>query len=220
MHRTSRLTLAAAGIAALTACGTTTGAPAPATSAPALSAPSTSAPVSPVPSTSPSRSAAPATSGPKLVKADLSELKYYDLALGVPVVITTSLDAGTEYYLDAQPDGSVDVNGTAPTESSRMTLKPARVRKRTEDTKNTVVIVASPAAATSETESCVTEIRKAVLAMQPCRPGDAEQAWRLVPAGDSGLFELFGRRSEIRYTDGKIRPDGDWSVFQTTAVKP
>jgi hypothetical protein len=172
------------------------------------------------PVASPSPSAAPAATGPKLVDADLSELKSYAIDLGVPVVITTTLDAGPKHYLDAQPDGSVDLSGTAVTESSRMKLLPAKVRKRTEKTKNHVVIVAAPVAASSEPDSCVTDVRKAVLAMRPCRPGDAEQSWRLVPAGDSGLFELEGAHTTVRFEDGKLVKKGGWSALETTALKP
>jgi len=212
MHRTTRSMMAAACITALTACGTATPQAAPAGG-------ESAAPVT-TPSAAPSPSAAPATSGPKLVDANLSQLKGFAIDLGVPVVITTTLDAGAEHHLKAQPDGSVDFTGTAPTESTRMTLRPAKVRKRTEENRNHVVIVASPAAAASGPESCVTDERQGVLKMRPCRPGDANQSWRLVPAGDSGLFELTGAHTAVQVDNGKIVKDGGWTAFQTTAVTP
>ncbi|WP_246607328.1 serine/threonine-protein kinase [Paractinoplanes toevensis] len=168
--------------------------------------------------TSPSPSAAPTTTGPALVDANLSELKSFAIELGVPVVVTTSLDAGAEYHLDARPDGTVDFTGTAVTETTRMTLKPAKVRKRTDENKNHVVIVASPVAAATGPESCVTDVRKGSLRMQPCRPGDAAQSWHLTPAGDSGLFELTGAHSALQVDQGHIVADGGWATFQTVAV--
>ena len=110
--------------------------------------------------------------------------------------------------------------GTAVTDSTRMTLRPAKVRKRTEENRNRVIIVASPVAAGSGPESCVTDERKGVLRMRPCRPGDAEQSWRLVPAGDSGLFELFGAHTAPRVDEGKLVEEGGWSAFQTLKVDP
>jgi hypothetical protein len=37
-----------------------------------------------------------------------------------------------------------------------------------------------------------------------CEPADASQTWRVVPAGDSGQFELEGRYGTIRVDDGLI----------------
>ncbi|AGZ39404.1 hypothetical protein [Actinoplanes friuliensis] len=208
MHRTARLTMAAATITALTACGTATS-----------SAPTFSSPPSLPPSPSSSPSTAPTTSDPDLVDADLSQLKNYSIDLAVPVVITTSADAGTEYHLDAHPDGRIDFTGTAVTETTRMTVKPAKVRKRTEKTRNTVMIVATPKVAGSAPESCVTDKSEGVLRMDPCRPGDATQSWRLVPAGDSGLFELNGKNTAVRVDEGKLVKEGGYSALQTIAVK-
>jgi hypothetical protein len=207
--------LAAACATALTACGTTTPTAAPATGGTAP-APAPSPSLSP----SPSPSAAPTTKGPKLVKSDMSELENFAIDFGVPVVITTSGDAGDEYVLDAHPDGSVDFTGTAVTETTRMTMRPAKVRKRTERNKNSVIIVASPATTTSAPESCVTDEREGVLTMQPCEPGAAAQSWRLVPYGDSGMFELNGAHTAIEVDEGKIVKEDGWSALQATAVKP
>jgi hypothetical protein len=218
MHRPSTSMMAAACLTALTACGTATPEAAPATGG--ATAPVTSPSPSAEPSAEPSPSAAPATSGPKLVDANLSQLKSFAIDLGVPVVITTSADAGAEYHLGSNPDGSVDFTGTAVTESTRMTLWPAKVRKRTEKNRNHVVIVASPVAAGPGPESCVTDERRSVLLMRPCRPGDASQSWRLVPAGDSGLFELTGAHTALRVDNGKIVKEGGWTAFQTIAVTP
>jgi eukaryotic-like serine/threonine-protein kinase len=210
MHRTTRLTMAAACLTALAACAQTQ----PQTEWVA------DTPASAAPSAKPSPSASPTKKGPKLVDADLSGLKNYDLDLGVPVTITTGLDGGPARFLGSQPDGSVDFTGTAATESTRMTLRPAKVRKRTEDNKNHVLIVASPAVDTSGPESCVTDVREGVLRMEPCEPGAAEQAWRLQPAGDSGLFELFGDHTALRVDEGKIVKEGGWSAFETSELKP
>ena len=177
---------------------------------------------SPSPSATPSQkpSAAPATSGPKLVDANVADLKGLSVDIGVPVVITTTLDAGDERYLGARPDGSVDFSGTAVTENTRMTLRPAKVRKRTEENRNNVTIVATPVAEGSGPESCVTDESERVLRMKPCRAGDAEQAWRLIPAGDSGLFEMRGAHTEIEVDEGELVEEDGWTALQTTAVKP
>jgi hypothetical protein len=211
MHRTSRLTMAAACLTALTACG-------PAQQSQAEWVADAPASASATPSAEPS--VKPTTKGPKLVDANVSQLKNYDLDLGVPVVITTGLDSGPARYLGSQPDGSVDFAGTAVTESTRMTLRPAKVRKRTEENQNHVLIVASPAVAASGPESCVTDVREGVLEMRPCEPGLAAQAWRLQPAGDSGLFELTGAHTALQVNDGKIVDEGGSTAFETTELEP
>ena len=215
MHRTTRLMLAAACATALTACGT-----AEPSAAPVIEVPETT----PSPSSSSSPSSSPTATKPKtdpnLVDADLSQLKNYAIDFRVPVVITTSSDAGAQYHLDAQPDGSVDFSGTAPTDTTRMTLRPAKVRKRTEKTRNHVMIVATPVAKAAGPKSCVTDERKGVLKMEPCEPGAANQSWRLTPAGDSGLFELSGAHTAVRVNEGRIVEEGGWSALETTAVKP
>jgi hypothetical protein len=211
MPRTFRLTTAAVGIAVLTGCNTAAPQAAPVTTSPP--APAASSP-------SPSRSAAPATTGPKLVDANLTELKSFEIDLGVPVVIVTSPDAGADYHLGSHPDGSVDFTATGNTESTRMKLKAAKVRKRTDSNKNTVVIVASPVIAAPGPASCVTDHHETVLRMEPCRPGDATQAWRLTPEGDFGLFELTGAHTAIHVDGGKVAEKGGWSALQTTAVAP
>jgi hypothetical protein len=214
MSRTTRLTLAAVCLTAVSACGPAQNQTEWVADAPASAAPG------PSPSASPAKSPPAKKKGPKLVSADLSELKSFDLDLGVPVTITTGLDGGPARFLGSHPDGSVDFAGTAATESTRMTLRPAKVRKRTEENKNHVLIVASPAVAASEPESCVTDVREGVLRMEPCEPGRAAQAWRLQPAGDSGLFELFGARTALRVDEGKIVKEGGWSAFETTELSP
>ena len=182
-----------------------------------FSAPSPSLPSSAAPSEKPSP---PAATGPKLVDSNVAALKGLSVDIGVPVVITTTLDAGDEHYLGARPDGSVDFSGTAVTENTRMTLRPAKVRKRTEENRNQVMIVATPVAEGSGPDSCVTDERERVLRMKPCRPGDAEQAWRLVPVGDFGLFEMRGAHTEIEFDGGELVEEDGWTALQTTAVKP
>jgi hypothetical protein len=146
-------------------------------------------------------------------------LKGFAIDLGVPAVIVTSLDAGAAYHLGSHPDGSVDFAATATTESTRMKLRAAKVKKRTDDNRNTVAIVASPVATAQGPESCVTDKRDAVLRMEPCRPGDPAQAWRLTPAGDSGLFELTGAHTAVHVDQGKITEKEEaWSALELTAV--
>jgi eukaryotic-like serine/threonine-protein kinase len=219
MPRTTSLAMAVAAVAALTACGSTT--PQPEAAAP----PSTSAAPSPAPTKAATKAPTKAptktpTKGPKLVNADVTALKYFAIDFGVPVVIVALAGDGIEYHMRSRPDGSVDFSGTADTESARMTLKVAKVRKRTEENQNTIVIVSTPVIAGSGPATCVTDKRETILKMEPCRPGDATQAWRLTPAGDSGLFELTGAHTAIRVDKGKIVKDSDYSAFSTVAVSP
>ncbi|MFI5930665.1 hypothetical protein [Actinoplanes sp. NPDC051494] len=219
MFRTYRVAMAAACTAALTACAgpapvaAPTPAPAPSSVSPA---PEPSATSSPAPPRTPT--AAPATSGPKLVAADVSTLKNYEIGIGVPVEISSSLDAGKGYLLTSHPDGTVDFAGTKGSESARMIMKAAKVRKRTEDTRNTVVVMAAPAAGGSGADQCVTDTRKGVLRMRDCVPGDKEQAWVLAPEGDFGNFVLRGAHTETWVDEGKIADEG-WPVF-TTELAP
>jgi hypothetical protein len=212
MHRMRGLMMTAAGLTALTACGTATPETAP---APAAS------PAVPVTSPAPAApsSAAPAAGGPRLTDANLAQLKNYDVDLGVPVAIGTTLDAGEpKHYLGSHPDGSVDFTGTAVNESTRMTIRPAKVRKRTDDNRNTVVLVATPKIAGSGPESCVSDNGVRVLRLEPCRPGDAAQSWKLTPEGDSGLFSLHGRHTGIEVNEGRMVAGGGWAGLETTAL--
>ncbi|GAB2608330.1 hypothetical protein Aab01nite_61200 [Paractinoplanes abujensis] len=159
-----------------------------------------------------------APTGPKLVDADVSGLKNLGVALGVPVVITLTADAGGSHHLRSHPDGSVDLTGTGVTESTRMTMKPARVRKRSDANENQVQIVATPKVPAAGAPACLTDVRETVLRMQPCRPGDATQAWKLTPAGDSGLFEVQGAHTVLRSEDGSLLKEGGWSAFDAIAV--
>ncbi|MBU2667831.1 serine/threonine protein kinase [Actinoplanes bogorensis] len=172
----------------------------------------------PAPPASTKPTPTPSATGAALVDADVSMLKNFAIDLGVPVVIILTADAGGDHHLRSHPDGSVDFTGTAVTESTRMTIKPARVRKRTEATANQVQIVATPKVAAAGGPTCLTDVREVVLRMQPCRPGDAGQAWKLTPAGDSGLFEMTGAHTAVRSESGPLLKEGGWGAFQTIAV--
>ncbi|MBM2620889.1 serine/threonine protein kinase [Actinoplanes sp. LDG1-06] len=179
----------------------------------------TSAPGSPEPAAV-TKPPASSTSGPKLVDADVSMLKNYAIDLGKPVVITLTGDSGGDYHLRSHPDGSVDLTGTGVTESTRMTIKPAQVRKRSEANQNQVQIVATPKVPAAGAPACLTDVRETVLRMEPCRAGEATQAWKLTPAGDSGLFEIKGAHTALRSETGSLLKEGGWSAFQTIAVAP
>ncbi|WP_306204064.1 serine/threonine-protein kinase [Actinoplanes sp. RD1] len=169
----------------------------------------------PAPSTaSPAPSKTSATPS-KLVDADVSQLTRFDVDLGVPIVLTSPPDAGPVRYLDAQPDGSLAYTGSSVTETNRLRLDPAKVAKRTEANRNSVVIVAASGA-----ETCVTDVAEAELRMTPCVPGRADQAWRLTPEGDSGVFSLHGAHTDVQVDDNyEIVTEGGWSAVQTIAVK-
>ncbi|AGL18522.1 hypothetical protein L083_5012 [Actinoplanes sp. N902-109] len=175
------------------------------------------APATPAPTTAP----APSPSVPGLRDANLDQLASYSIDVGVPVVIGTTLDAGDpQHFLGSHPDGTVDFTGTTVGESTRMTIEPAQVRRRTADNRNTITVVATPAIAGSAPPACVTDTGVRALRLEPCRPGDAAQAWKLVPEGDSGLFSLHGKHTAIEVDGGRLVADGGWAALETRALKP
>jgi len=50
----------------------------------------------------------------------------------------------------------------------------------------------------------VADTAEASLVLQVCRDGDEAQTWRVVPAGDSGQFELEGRYGILEVDEGLL----------------
>ena len=73
------------------------------------------------------------------------------------------------------------------------------------------VVIAPPA----RPGFCVAATPQPPLALQPCRDGDNAQTWRIVPAGDSGQFELEGAYGTLRVDDKLIDSGSGWVGMQT-----
>lgn len=143
-------------------------------------------PADPVVSTSPR--VLPSSS----VAADLTQLEELGVDLGADVLIDVA-DDGVDRFLEVGRDDVVDFTGTAKGDSTRMLLRAAPTTGENE------VWITPPA-----WNECVTDTPGAALTLQPCRLGDESQVWRLVPAGDSGQFELEGRYGIVRVDEGLI----------------
>ena len=126
------------------------------------------------------------------VAADLTQLEELGVDLEVDVMIDVA-DDGVDRFLQVGPDDVVDFTGTARSDSTRMRLRAAPTTGKNE------VWITPPA-----WNECVTDTSGAALTLQPCRLGDESQVWRLVPAGDSGQFELDGRYGVVRVEEGLI----------------
>ncbi|HWS35723.1 MAG TPA: hypothetical protein VN408_23655 [Actinoplanes sp.] len=152
--------------------------------------------------TPPSPSAvASRTGGPT---SDVSKLREIGITLEAGTVLDVS-DDGVPGWLAVDPGGTVDFTGSVKDASTEMSLLPAPVRQAD---RVVIVPVATPG-------RCVTDTGGLPLVLQPCRDGAAEQTWEVVPAGDSGLFNLIGPHGELR-TDGTgMVRSGGWSGVQT-----
>ncbi|MBB5867170.1 hypothetical protein F4553_000549 [Allocatelliglobosispora scoriae] len=174
----------------------TPGAPAPASSGAAPS------------STPPSRSASPLPS--PTVVADVSKLAQISIDLRADVLIDVA-DDGVDRFLEVGANGVVDFTGTAKGESTMMALYPAPVAGQ-----NLVVIKPRFWNQEAGPGHCVADTAGAALTLAVCVPGDPAQTWRVVPAGDSGQFELAGRYGILQVLDGLITTgDGGRTGLQT-----
>ncbi|GAA0570512.1 hypothetical protein GCM10010172_63700 [Paractinoplanes ferrugineus] len=195
-------------LAALTACaGNTpvaTGAPTSSPAGPSAAAGAGSAPTtapSSRPAASPGKtskapSAAPA--GTKTTKADVSQLRSLGIDLDAGVLLDVA-DDGVDRYLAIGKDGVVDFTGTGKTDATMMSLKAAPGGAR-----NQVLIQPPFWNEDLGTGSCVTDTAGAALKLETCAAGKPAQVWTVVPAGDSGQFELRGKYGIVRVDNGKI----------------
>lgn len=207
-----RVATACVGAVALSACATTdpTAVGAPSTGdQPAIAAPgsptapepkTTSAAVPKTRTTSAAGSTAgrPGTDGGgKNPVSDLSQLRRLGIDLDKGVLIDVA-DDGEDRYLQITANG-VDFTGTTRTDSTMMALKAAPVRE-----KNRVLI--KPPFWNEEVGPgyCVADTIGAPLKLEVCEPGRAAQVWTIVPAGDSGQFELHGTYGVVRVANGRI----------------
>ncbi|MDG4824746.1 hypothetical protein O7635_23090 [Asanoa sp. WMMD1127] len=172
---------------------------------------SPSVPAGPMASASPTVSAAPSPSATpppsSTVESDLTQLTAIGIDLGTGVLLDVA-DDGLDLFLEARDDGSVDFTGTPRSRSTTMELRPAQVTAR-----NRVVIMPP-----SHIGSCVTDTPGSALTLAPCVPGDESQTWRIVPAGDSGQFELEGRYGIIHVGDRGITADGSGRTGLQTII--
>ncbi|MET8148753.1 hypothetical protein ACIBSW_17825 [Actinoplanes sp. NPDC049668] len=133
-----------------------------------------------MPTPSASASSAPPRSGTR--SSNVSQLRELGVDLGTGVLIDVA-DDGVDRWMQVGAGDVVDFTGAAKDSSTEMSLVPAPVTARNR------VVIAPPA----RPGSCVADTPEAPLVLQPCRDGDPAQTWRVVPAGDSGQFNLEGQ---------------------------
>ncbi|MET0426825.1 MAG: hypothetical protein ABW046_23360 [Actinoplanes sp.] len=150
----------------------------------------------PLPAASSTPSSRPPASYPEPL-ADLSPLTRIGIDVNTNVLIDVA-DDGVDRWMQAGPDGVVDFGGTARTEATTMFLRPAAIRLKSR------VLITPPAFP----GRCVADTPDASLVLQPCVSGDRSQMWRVVPAGDSGQFELEGRYGILRVDEGLLTSGG------------
>lgn len=173
------------------------------------SGPSSPGPSSPAPTVTPSGPPSGTLDGTtprgSAVTSNVSQLRQLGIDLGTGVLIDVA-DDGADHWLQVGPDDVVDFTGTAKDESTRMSLRPAPVAARN---RVTIVPLARPG-------FCVADTPQESLVLQPCRDGDPVQTWRVVPAGDSGQFQLEGEHG-ILTVDDKLVAAGQtgWTGLQT-----
>jgi hypothetical protein len=192
-------------LSAVTLSACANGAPAPMQPAAATAAPAaTTAAASSAPKAT---TAAPATTKPKATKAtkaplsDLSQLKRLGIDVQKSVLIDVA-DDGVDRWLNIGGSG-VDFTGTARTDNTMMFLAPAPVTA-----KNRVLIKPPFYNEDLGPGYCVADTKGAPLKLETCRAGRAQQIFTMVPAGDSGQFELHGMYGVIRVDNGKITTSG------------
>ena len=98
----------------------------------------------------------------------------------------------------------VDFTGTGRTDATMMSLQPAAVAAS-----NRVLIMPPFYNEDLGDGYCVADTTGAPLTLEVCAAGEASQVWRVVPAGDSGQFELHGAHGVLRVEDGRITSAGD-----------
>ncbi|MFI7605197.1 hypothetical protein ACIBTV_08735 [Micromonospora sp. NPDC049366] len=164
------------------------------------------------PAVTPSTSTSPSTGitarpGPRPtgnVTSNVSQLRQLGVDLQTGVLIDVA-DDGVDRWMQLRGDGTVDFTGTAKDDSTEMVLHPAPTAAV-----NRVQIVAGAFG-----NQCVAATPAPPLTLVPCEVDDATQIWRVVPAGDSGQFELEGAYGILRVDDGLVTTSGGRSGLQT-----
>ncbi|BCY07246.1 hypothetical protein [Actinoplanes sp. L3-i22] len=129
----------------------------------------------------PSSSAITPSTATSKVTSDLTGLRRIGVDLDRGVLIDVA-DDGADLWMQIGAGDVVDFTGSVKDASTEMSLRAAPVTGT-----NRVVIV--PVARPGE---CVADTPQVALTLKPCDDGDAAQIWAVVPAGDSGQFELRG----------------------------
>ncbi|SNY25971.1 hypothetical protein [Paractinoplanes atraurantiacus] len=207
--------LGAVGImtAAAGACG---GDDSPAASAttPAPAAVTTTSPA-PAPAETTATEAPATTEAPteappaESAESDLSALTRIGIDVDKGVVIDVA-DDGVDRFMQVGKNGVVDFTGTIHTDSTMMSLKAAPV-----SAKNRVVIKPPFWNEGAGAGSCVADTSGAALKLETCRSGDTAQIWQVVPAGDSGQFELKGAFGILSVDNGELTTGGGRTGLQT-----
>ncbi|GIF40158.1 hypothetical protein [Actinoplanes xinjiangensis] len=191
---------AVAVLSAATLAGCAGSNPAPMRPAAATAAPTTKpAATTPPATTTTAKGAKPAAT--KAPVSDLSRLKRLGIDVQKSVLIDVA-DDGADRWLDVSASG-VDFTGTARTDGTMMFLAPAPVAAR-----NSVLIKPPFYNEDLGPGYCVADTRGAPLKLENCRAGRRQQIFTIVPAGDSGQFELHGMYGVIRVDNGKITTGG------------
>ncbi|WP_436531479.1 hypothetical protein [Actinoplanes sp. HUAS TT8] len=209
-----RLTrLVVAGVAGLVttvlaACGDSPPTPAAAASSPAAppsvpaASPTTAATTAPAttsPTRRPTTTPATTTTGSKPgTVSDVSALKAVGIDIDTSVILDVA-DDGVDRFLQVGRGGVVDFTGTTRTDSTMMALRAAEVKAA-----GRVVIKPPFWNEDLGAGSCVADTSGAALKLETCRPGKASQTWQVIPAGDSGQFELKGAYGILSIDNGKL----------------
>lgn len=205
--------VALVGAAALSACANSGPTPDAASSGnpaatPATAASTTTAPAAPAPApadAAPTTTTTATTAPPKAtrtptkaatVTSDVSRLKRLGITLNAGVLIDVA-DDGKDRYLAIGQNGVVGFTGTNRTDATMMALKAAPVGQ-----KDRVVIKPPFYNEDLGAGSCVAQTAGGALKLETCVPGKAGQIWTVVPAGDSGQFELHGNHGVVS-VDGR-----------------
>ncbi|GAA0793751.1 hypothetical protein [Spirilliplanes yamanashiensis] len=176
-----------------------TGSAAPPPSTP----PTATTPTAATPSRTSSTPSRPADPPPADLTSDVSQLRQLGIDIG-PGVLVDVADDGVDRWMQIGEDG-VDFTGTTKTDTTMMSFKPAPVSARTQATRNRVII--QPPFWNEDAEGpgyCVADTPGAALSLELCDAGRPAQVWTVVPAGDSGQFELRGRHGILRVDDGVL----------------
>jgi hypothetical protein len=143
----------------------------------------------------------PVATKKKTPTSDLSQLVRLGIDINEGVLIDVA-DDGVDRWLQIGKKG-VDFTGTTKTDSTMMSLKAAPVTAR-----NRVLIKPPFWNEDLGDGYCVADTKGAPLKLEVCRTGRTQQIWTVVPAGDSGQFELKGRYGILRVDAGKLTTGG------------
>ena len=164
-------------------------------------------PALPPPSSAPSSPSAtpPRSRPPSTVKSNVTKLRQIGVALDRGVLIDVA-DDGVDHWMQVGAGDVVDFTGSAKDASTEMSLQAAPA---TGVNQVVIVPVAQPG-------SCVADTPQVALALLACKNSDSTQIWTIVPAGDSGQFELRGEYGILRVDQKLVRPDQTgWTGLQT-----